>query len=440
MNRFSKTLYGGVAVAALVLALGGCSGSMDNAEPVFDAGQGDLMSGTIDPIERGKTYFKSGHYGLALESFSAALAREPGSLTALNGVAATYDMLGRYDLADRYYDRALAIAPQSVDLLNNLGYSYILRGDAKSAEQYLSQAAALDVGNAQVQTNLALVDQLARAVAEAPAEVAAIEALATKADSDDGAHLVRLAKGVQVLVTTPGGIPEELAIAAFEPAEADGENLSGAETLDEGVEFETAEAEPAPAQAPALDQAVEQEVAGNDAIGVYEPVAALDQIEASEQPVEVAESAADPVAEVLNAEIATAPAESSALSEPAAIPSEIASADNVAPIALGSAKIEVSNGTGRTGMAYRMRDYLTKSGVTVARVTNAETYDHGRTYIVTRPEAIADAERLAAQLPVNVPITVHTDIWPDIRLVIGRDLHEFDETIDRELVALLLVL
>lgn len=62
-------------------------------------------------IAEGRAHLLLGDAGLALESFRRALAAEPRSVAALQGLAACYDLMGRFDLSRNYYEQALAIAP-----------------------------------------------------------------------------------------------------------------------------------------------------------------------------------------------------------------------------------------------------------------------------------------------------------------------------------------
>ena len=115
------------------LALGACAG------PTEDGGYGDLSF-----YGRGKLHYNAGQYGLAVKHFRSAVDREPGSVEALNGLAASYDRLGRYDLATRYYGRALGADPESTQTLNNIGYSYLLQKRFDLAVAYLRDAQSRD--------------------------------------------------------------------------------------------------------------------------------------------------------------------------------------------------------------------------------------------------------------------------------------------------------
>ncbi len=124
------------------LALGACAG------PTEDGGYGDLSF-----YGRGKLHYNAGQYGLAVKHFRSAVDREPGSVEALNGLAASYDRLGRYDLATKYYGRALGADPESTQTLNNIGYSYLLQKRFDLAVAYLRDAQSRDKKDPVILTN-----------------------------------------------------------------------------------------------------------------------------------------------------------------------------------------------------------------------------------------------------------------------------------------------
>src|SRR3546814_8163838 len=82
-----------------------------------------------------------------------AMAEEPASVEAVNGLAAAYDQLGRYDLSERFYQRALAMDPASVQTLSNFGYSLLLQGRHDLALTFFRDAARIDPENAIIVAN-----------------------------------------------------------------------------------------------------------------------------------------------------------------------------------------------------------------------------------------------------------------------------------------------
>lgn len=68
-------------------------------------------------VAEARGQFALGNVALALEGFRRALREDPGSVDAMTGIAACYDMMTRFDLSRRHYEAALAIAPGDPRLL-----------------------------------------------------------------------------------------------------------------------------------------------------------------------------------------------------------------------------------------------------------------------------------------------------------------------------------
>jgi hypothetical protein len=96
------------------------------------------------------------------------------------------------------------------------------------------------------------------------------------------------------------------------------------------------------------------------------------------------------------------------------------------------ARVEVSNGAGRTRMATRMRGYLAGRGVTVARVTNDSSFSNRTTVIFYRPGFEAAAQELSKSLPVPVTTAPTTKLATDVRVRLGRDLMSFDVSLQEK--------
>ena len=136
-----------------LIALGGCGNAIDGAKPLFRvAGMAELNS-EDDAKKQGIKHFAARDYGLAVKYFRLAVAQNPVSIEALNGLAASYDQLARYDVAERYYRRALDLDPHSLQTLNNVGFSYYLQGKLDLAHAYLADAMAVGKDDAAVYAN-----------------------------------------------------------------------------------------------------------------------------------------------------------------------------------------------------------------------------------------------------------------------------------------------
>jgi len=217
-----------IAIALLIAAAGlaGCAGNDSDVRPVM-AIDGNRME-LQDPLEEGRALLVTGQYGLAIDSLSRVLHDQPDSVRALNLIAEAYDRLHRYDLADRYHAKALEIDPNSVAALNNWGFSYLVRGDKARAKDLLERAVAVKGDQPVVLANLRLAG--------------GGDAAATPADATQGVHtaddtveiplsghvslvrrtgqLVRVAPGVQLLVTTAPAVQQQPTAIEASPQKA----------------------------------------------------------------------------------------------------------------------------------------------------------------------------------------------------------------------------
>lgn len=151
-------------IAALLAAgLAGCE-SLEATN-----GDGDLTASITDSssfgtapelvwIEKAKTNFKNGNYGLAERYYRRAIEERHNNAEAWLGLAASYDRLKRFDLADRAYDQLIQIAGHTPTVLNNLAYHHMLKGDFNTARQTLLKASEKAPNNPYVKRNLQLLD------------------------------------------------------------------------------------------------------------------------------------------------------------------------------------------------------------------------------------------------------------------------------------------
>lgn len=192
---------GGVALASVLLA--SCSQEWTSADK-FNFSDKDT-----NPYAKGKAEMASGRYGMAIEAFRKALQSDPGSVKALNGLAAAYDLIGRFDLAERYYRLALNFDPSSIQSLNNLGYSYYLRGEYNKARTLFERAARVDAKNAIVAANMAALDKAEMRHQVAAARVKADAKVARKEPATS--WIERTTSQVQSMVTKPDAATVEAA-------------------------------------------------------------------------------------------------------------------------------------------------------------------------------------------------------------------------------------
>jgi Flp pilus assembly protein TadD len=86
--------------------------------------------------------------------FTSAIAEDPNSWQAWNGLGVIADAARDWSGAEAAYDRALALRPQEAAILNNKGYSLTLQHRYAEAAAVLEKAAKQEPGNPRIRTNL----------------------------------------------------------------------------------------------------------------------------------------------------------------------------------------------------------------------------------------------------------------------------------------------
>lgn len=188
---------------ATCIALGACS-SFDwtSVRSLVKVGDERATSGIERALAQGRANFAVGNYGIAVDTFNAAMTLDPKSVRALNGLAASYDKLGRFDLAERYYSDALALDPNSPVTLNNAGYSQLLQGNLEKALTLFELAANHDPDSPRIAANAQLAaNMLGRDTRRSPREdVAVVELAEAKIPT---MWIEKSAERVYTLVTQP---------------------------------------------------------------------------------------------------------------------------------------------------------------------------------------------------------------------------------------------
>lgn len=159
-------------VALSALAVAGCETvkpAAQSADPIVTGSTPTVQEpedvkyyASDEPLKLGIEHFNRGHFGIAERYFRDAVEKAPRDVTALIGLAASYDRLSRFDLADRAYAAAIKLAGENTEILNNLGYSYMLRGDLKAARAKFMKAYARDPNNPKIVNNIRLLDSSRR--------------------------------------------------------------------------------------------------------------------------------------------------------------------------------------------------------------------------------------------------------------------------------------
>lgn len=137
MKKFGTRL---VAANLTLLGLAGCALEDAKLTPVFRTATAERSANWQTIYQIGKARLSAGYYGLALQKFRIAFAKNPRSIAVMNALAATYDRLGRAELAEVYYEKALMIEPNSIQTLNNYGYSKLMREQYAEAVQLFDRA------------------------------------------------------------------------------------------------------------------------------------------------------------------------------------------------------------------------------------------------------------------------------------------------------------
>jgi LytR cell envelope-related transcriptional attenuator/Tetratricopeptide repeat len=389
----NKVLLGTV-IASLSLAgcngpwFGGSAGKGEGSERREHAFSEDFARDR-SALNLGHAHFSQGNFGLALESFHAALAQDGGSVETLNAVAATYDRMGRYDVAKKYYDRALVLAPDSPRTLNNVGYSLVLQGKYDAAMHYFRLAGATRDGGGVAATsdNLALAERLSVQGANPAPSAAARPVLASvdRVPPRQGPYIERNSTSVHTLVTKPR--PPETALALVTP-----------------------DVDPRAAQAP---QPFVPQALTHGGADVFVAPAAPGGAPRSLVP--EFEPKARP-----------APRATALLSLPSVEPRDT----SIVPTSTFT--LEISNGAGRAQMARRTRQYLESRGLKNMRLTNDASFRNKETVVFYQEGSRVAAEFVQKQLPIAARLQAEPKQVAQVRIRLGADFLDFDR---RELLS-----
>jgi hypothetical protein len=340
----------------------------------------------------GKQHLRDGRYGLALETFKAALAREPGSIRVLNAIGASYDKLGRSDIAETYYKRALALDPASVQTLNNRGYSLMLQGRAEDALPYLARAAKSqdkDGQGAIAARNYQMAVRAAESASTAKIERASLADHAEASTFPESCvmgpvWLERRGERVYSLITEPSAAAA-VAMQRLSSFSGPRDNVSGDATRATSC---IAAIRAAYGFVPSLEIPTQLEETTSQLRGS----AGLTQKGVStERPPET----------------------------------EGKTVRHVAKSAVG-AVVDVSNGAGRDKLAARIRRHYEFKGLPVDRITNASSFDHATTVIFFRAGFKEVARRYAEALPTSPRLELADQMSTDLRIQLGGDILNFD--------------
>lgn len=94
------------------------------------------------------------HHAAAITAYRKVLAMSPNHVEACNGLAVSYFMQGQYDLALQYLKHALEFSPHATHLHNNLGYIHMAEGRITQAAEAFERALRFDPENRWARANV----------------------------------------------------------------------------------------------------------------------------------------------------------------------------------------------------------------------------------------------------------------------------------------------
>jgi hypothetical protein len=97
--------------------------------------------------------------------------------------------------------------------------------------------------------------------------------------------------------------------------------------------------------------------------------------------------------------------------------------------------LEISNGAGRLAMAARMEEHLKSLNIPLVNLTNAMSYTNKKTVLYFKPGFEGAAMRVSLLLPLRPELRRNPALVPDLRLVLGGDMLDFDRLLIARLVA-----
>ncbi len=161
-----------------------------------------VLAGSADSaLDEGRALLAAANPVQAIAAFRTALAGDPQSVAALNGLAVAYDRLGRADLARQHFEQALAFEPDAADIAYNLGWSLLKAGHYRDAIAPLQRASAGRDARAASAARRALAIIAARL--EAPAAPPVVLADAGVPAAPARIDMVASGEAVLVLATAP---------------------------------------------------------------------------------------------------------------------------------------------------------------------------------------------------------------------------------------------
>ena len=335
-------------------------------------------------------------YKLALKVLEDVILADATHVRAYNAMGVIYDILRDYPRAVEAYKRALKLNPNLAYVQNNLGYSYFLQRNFDSAVEAFQAAIILDEKNERYHNNLGL-------------------AYAKKGLYDDALKEF---------------------MAGGDEAKA---HYKMAQVFNQMHEYDRAEIHFLISSRLDLQfqQAKSQSIAADDSsesAREYESTQGNDQGRKSINRIEVDENGKKKLWFKINAESVQTTEDKKFRTDISELNGSMQVADlqNETEPRLSPAELEVeiSNGNGVNRMAARVGNYLSKKGVKITRLTNAEHFNYEETMIYYPWGHLQDAFKIAQEIPgyQNMERLKTPDQKSGkIKVRIGRDLVPYDE-------------
>jgi hypothetical protein len=441
----------------------------------------------------GKVQLAAGHAGLAIVAFERAVQLEPGSVDALNGIGAAYDALKRYDIAMGYYQRALKLAPRDAATMNNIAVSLRLSGNPAAADWLDkaakldpgNQVIAANIAQAKAEISphaAAPQPQMETASATPPQPDAGprIERLGVNtfelglpggtipANEPTAAPVITAAVLAQPHPTVPVehpaapppptvsvAQPEAIGIAkstiarvepVATPMAAENVNPTVQRVAPATIPVATVLASTRPtvaAEHPPAPSPTEPTAQPRATDSPKPTIQHSEPVTISFAAVSPASRPAAPPEHAARSQAAESPKPTTTRAEPIAIPVAAVlapprpaqpSEHSAQPPAVKipeptTARVAVSNCVGRTGMARRFRTFFRAGGLPVLHITNSPPFDCQKTRLLAHAGHERQAQMMAQLIPQPIEVETDDTITDDIRLVLGRDLLGFDQTL-----------
>lgn len=152
----TRSAFALLALAALVSALAGCSGTRPfwQADPAADRAAERSVEG---PLTLARLAEQRGKHIEAERLYRSILERSPNNPVVHHRLAIMQSRNGRFEEANTYFDRALQLKPDDPTLLCDAGYCQYLQHRLDLAETLFRDALAIDPRHEAATNNLALV-------------------------------------------------------------------------------------------------------------------------------------------------------------------------------------------------------------------------------------------------------------------------------------------